>query len=316
MNTVDGGAGADTLRGLDGNDTYVVDESVTGSGGIDTVLSSITFSLADSVHAKGPIENLVLTGTGAINGTGNALANHITGNSAANVLDGGTGADTLVGGLGNDVYVVDNAGDVVSEASALAGEIDTVLSSVTWTLGANQENLVLTGTGVISGTGNALGNDLAGNSAANTLKGLDGIDTLSGGDGWDRLEGGLGNDTLTGGTGSTSPDVFVFNTAIKRTANIDKITDFQRAYDQIFLDDLIFKGLGLGTASGTNIKSTMFVANTSGLATSAAGKAQIVYETDTGKLLYDADGKGGAAAIQFARLGPNLGLRYGDFEII
>ena len=90
-----------------GNDTYVVDNAgdvanETGGDGTDTVLSSISFSLADTVHAIGSLENLTLTGTGAINATGNALDNVLIGNSAANVLVGGAGADTLDGGGGVD----------------------------------------------------------------------------------------------------------------------------------------------------------------------------------------------------------------------
>ena len=72
------------------------------------------------------------------------------------MLDGGAGADTMSGGAGNDTYVVDDAGDVVTEA---AGEgTDTVRARVSYTLGANVENLTLTGTGAINGTGNALDN--------------------------------------------------------------------------------------------------------------------------------------------------------------
>ena len=104
--TLNGGAGADTMLGGTGNDTYVVDNAgdvadETGGDGTDTVQSSITFSLSDAVHAKGTIENLTLTGTAAINGTGNALANVITGNSGNNILAGLGGADQLIGGAGH-----------------------------------------------------------------------------------------------------------------------------------------------------------------------------------------------------------------------
>ncbi len=190
--TLNGGAGRDTMRGGAGNDTYIVDNTsdvVTenASEGTDTIQSTVTYTLGSNV------EDLTLTGASAINGTGNTLANILTGNSAANTLSGGAGADTMIGGAGNDTYIVDNTGDVVTEN---AGEgTDAVQSSVTYTLGSNVENLTLTGTTAINGTGNTLDNILTGNSAANTLTGDAGNDTLNGGAGNDTMRGGAGNDT-------------------------------------------------------------------------------------------------------------------------
>ena len=121
--TLNGGAGADTMFGGTGNDTYVVDNAgdvvnETGGDGIDTVQSSISFSLADPVHAIGSIENLTLTGTGAINATGNALDNILTGNSGANILTGGGGADILNGGGGKDTFVFHSPPRVVTRSRA------------------------------------------------------------------------------------------------------------------------------------------------------------------------------------------------------
>ncbi|MFT3955639.1 MAG: DUF4347 domain-containing protein [Piscinibacter sp.] len=216
--TISGGSGNDTLNGSTGNDSlvgglgndvYVVDvatdvvnETTTTSTEIDTVQSAATWTLGAN------LENLTLTGSSAINGTGNADDNLITGNSAANVLNGGSaGADTLVGGLGNDSYVVNSTTDVLTETSTLAAEIDSVLSGVTWTLGANFENLTLTGSSAINGTGNTDDNVITGNGAANSLIGGLGNDTLSGGVGNDTLSGGVGNDSMVGGTGNDTYSV-------------------------------------------------------------------------------------------------------------
>ena len=170
---------------------------------IAVVSASATFTLSDN------IETLILTGVVAINGTGNAQDNTITGNSANNTLSGGDGADILTGGLGddsliggggNDVFMVDDAGDTVTEA---VGEgTDTVNVGFSYILGDNVENLTLTGVGAIDGTGNVLANTLTGNDGANILSGGDGIDRLVGGGGNDSLDGGTGNDTLLGGDGN------------------------------------------------------------------------------------------------------------------
>ncbi|MBK7003295.1 MAG: calcium-binding protein [Rhodoferax sp.] len=191
-NVLDGGAGADTLAGGAGNDTYHVDNTgdittEAASAGTDTVVSSITWTLAAN------LENLTLTGSSAINATGNSSANTLTGNAGDNVLDGGAGTDTLIGAAGNDTYILNVATDVVTE-NANEGS-DTVNIGATYTLGANLENLTLTGTSAINGTGNALNNVLTGNSAANTLTGNAGNDTLDGKAGADTLIGGAGNDT-------------------------------------------------------------------------------------------------------------------------
>lgn len=176
--TADLGAGADTL-------TYagsLVGVSVNLAAGTGSGFQSI----ANISNATGGSGNDQLTGTTA--------ANILSGGAGNDVLDGGGGVDTMIGGAGDDTYITDG-GDTLTEGTG-AGT-DTVRSSVTWTLGANFENLVLTGVANINGTGNGLNNVLTGNAGANTL---------SGGGGNDRIDGGAGNDALNGGTGN---DTFV-----------------------------------------------------------------------------------------------------------
>src|SRR5205085_8174194 len=155
--------------------------------GNDLVLSSISFALGANV------ERLTLTGNANIAGVANALNNVLVGNSGNNTLSGGAGADSMSGGLGNDIYIVDHAGDVVTEGSG--GGTDRVDSAIAYTLGAALENLTLTGSAAVNGTGNALDNVIVGNAAANVLTGNAGNDTLNGGLGADNMAGGLGNDT-------------------------------------------------------------------------------------------------------------------------
>jgi Ca2+-binding RTX toxin-like protein len=209
---LDGGIGSDAMTGGAGNDTYVVNatgDTVTEAAneGSDTAESSITYMLGVNV------ENLTLTGTAAINGTGNALNNVLIGNSAANTLrggvgndrlDGGLGSDTMAGGAGNDTYVVNQTGDVVTEN--LNEGTDTVESSITFALGSNLENLILTGIANINGGGSSANNALTGNSGHNTLSGGSGNDQASGGAGNDSLLGGSGNDVLDGGDGADTLD--------------------------------------------------------------------------------------------------------------
>ncbi|WP_034292686.1 cadherin-like domain-containing protein [Herbaspirillum sp. RV1423] len=240
-NVLDGGKGADRMIGGVGNDTYIVDQAGDvvvehADEGNDTVIAGIDYVLGANV------ENLILsdvaeefpsvTGEIAIGipsdfiphityfaerGTGNDLDNVLVGNRADNVLDGGKGADRMIGGAGDDTYIVDQSGDVAVEYADQG--IDTVRSSVSYTLGHHLENLVLTGSGMQTGTGNNLDNTLIGSDDAynmlyggggnDILRGGKGFDSLYGGDGNDILDGGAGMDRLIGGDGS---DTYVFRT--------------------------------------------------------------------------------------------------------
>jgi Ca2+-binding RTX toxin-like protein len=235
--------GADTLLGGSGDDTYYVDDARAVvienlNEGIDSVESTIDYTLTDNVENLS-VNNQATTGTGnaldnVIVGTtdgintnntinyilyGMAGNDTLTGNTGDDTLDGGTGADVMNGGYGYDTYYVDNAGDQVIEAhvgrtytyggwwgeyTSTTPDIETVNASISYTLGNNLENLTLTGSENIDGTGNELDNLITGN---------DGINILT---------GGAGNDTLDGGAGADVMDV-LFGRSKFKAANDTKV---------------------------------------------------------------------------------------------
>ena len=327
--TLDGGRGGDRMVGGSGDDTYITDSSddavvESADEGTDLVFGSSSYRLSAN------LENLTLTGSAAIDGWGTAVGNVITGNGSKNslygqggsdtiyggsgndnidggadddtleggagsdTLNGGTGDDSMSGGSGNDTYVVDSANDVVVEGLGAAEGTDLVQSSIGHTLAANVENLTLTGSSAINGAGNALANVITGNSGANRLSGDAGNDTLEGGAGADRLTGGIGADT------------FVFN----QSSGIDRITDFAKGTDKISLSKSDFSGLG---DVGTLTSEAFYAA--AGAVTAHDGTDRVIYNKTTGALYYDADGQGGAAAVQFAVLDKVPALAYTDVLI-
>jgi Ca2+-binding RTX toxin-like protein len=320
---LDGGAGADVMLGGHNDDLYIVRDAgdlvVESAGqGRDTVYSNLgDYTLTANV------EDLLLE-YGVINGTGNELANQIVGSEDTNTingmggddtlygvggrdtLDGGTGNDEMHGGTGDDTYKVDSVGDTVLEDSG--DGTDTVQSAVNFTLGANVENLELTGSAT-SGTGNSLGNKLTGNGLDNTLSGGSGEDRLYGHAGRDTLIGGLGADTLSGGS---ETDWYIFDSALGG-GNIDTILTFSVVDDMIGLDDAVFTAFTLspGVDLG-NLTSAEFRTGASAMDSSD----RIIYNPQTGALLYDSDGIGSAAAVQFASLSVGLSLTAADFFVM
>ena len=235
-----------------------VNWAVTGSGSnpanasdfAGSVLPSGTVSFAPgesskviTVNVQGDTtvelnENFTVTLSNATNGatittataTGTIQNDDFIGTSGPDTLAGTSGADALTGLAGNDTYTVNNAGDLVIEA--LNEGTDTVQASIAYTLANNVENLVLTGTVNLNGTGNGLNNQITGNSGNNNLNGAAGNDTLNGAAGNDTLNGAAGIDTLTGGTGR---DIFIFQFGQSTAAALDRVTDFAIGTDQICL---------------------------------------------------------------------------------
>ncbi|MBQ0823171.1 M10 family metallopeptidase C-terminal domain-containing protein [Microvirga sp. HBU67558] len=214
------------------------------------------------------------------------------------------GLDTITAARALDGVVIDlraatlepgdsHAGGFISREKGVAGGY-TIANGVT----------------IENATGGRFADRLQGNSAGNVLRGADGADTLAGGSGDDILFGGAGSDRLSGGAGY---DVFVFDTRTSRDKNVDRIDDFNPAYDSIRLENKIYTALGSGSASKpAAFKADMFI---------RAKKAQdledrVIYDAKSGALSYDADGSGAGAPMKFATLGKNLKLNHHDFFVV
>ena len=323
--TLEGGAADDRLFGNDGNDRLrgkAGADRLDGGNGVDVAdyaasAAGVIVNLATGEASNGDAAGDVLVSVENIDGsaladtlTGNASANRLAGGAGNDMLDGGAGNDTLLGGAGDDILYVDSTGDVVTENS---GEgIDTIVASVSWTLGANLENLTLSGSAAINGTGNSLANTLVGNGAANILdgaagddllQGMAGNDSLYGRAGNDRLEGGDGTDLLIGGAGrdilagGAGGDRFDFDAAgDSMVGSGDQILDFGVG-DRIDLSTIDAK-------SGTKKNDAFqFIGNAA--FTGAAGQ-----------LRYEVVDLAGTADDYTRILGDVNGDKVADFEII
>lgn len=235
---LDGGPGIDTMTGGNGGDTYVVNhlrDVVTETyqpyydndpNPADQVNAWVSWTLGAN------LENLVLQGKAAINGTGNGLANLIVGNAGNNSLSGAGGADTLEGGLGNDTIDGGSGTDTIRFTAGTAVSVNLSKAAAQNTgVGLdtirNVENIV-TGAGHDRIVGSAVANILTAGSGNDALSGVAGNDRLLGQAGNDRLQGGTGNDILTGGIGA---DRFLFS----KGGGTDRITDFADGTDRIVI---------------------------------------------------------------------------------
>ncbi len=291
-NVLSGGGGADYLAGFGGNDAYYVDNrgdvvDEAPNGGFDIVYASSDFDLTSgsSVEIMSTSDQ---SATSAMTLRGSNQAQTIYGNAGANMLDGRGGADLLIGLAGDDSYGIDNAGDMILEQAGQG--FDTAYASASYAL-ASAVSVEVLSTGdwasamAINLTGNEQGNRLFGNAGANVLDGKGGADAL---------------------TGFAGADTFAFTTALGG-GNVDQIIGWDDS-DRIALDDAVFTAL-----SGAGLGASAFKVGTA----ATDGDDRIIYNAQTGALLYDADGSGSAAAIQFAQLSTNLStLTASDFVII
>src|SRR5262245_44694113 len=292
---LDGGSFIDTMIGGLGNDTYLVESSSDvviefGGQGTDVVRTSGSHQLTDGADIE-TLETTDADGTAGINLFGNDNGNQIIGNNGSNIINGRGGVDQMIGRGGDDTYFVDDANDSVIENGGQG--LDSVFAQVSYrlTAGADVELLATIdddfGTLAINLTGNANGNVVRGNGGNNILNGADGRDDL---------------------IGRSGQDSFLFDTPLNAATNVDRILDFNVSDDTILLDDAVFSSsLGLG-----NISAGEFVIGTA----AQDANDRVIYDSNSGALLYDSDGAGGTAAIRFAELSTGLALTNLDFLVV
>ncbi|MBF9197746.1 M10 family metallopeptidase [Microvirga terrestris] len=312
-----GGLGADVLVGGEGFDWASYAEATSGVR-VDLVNWGVN---SGEAAGDGFIEIEALQGSNygdslAGDGNGNALSgldgtdvlhgrggnDYLNGGGSDDILNGGVGADTLVGGGGFDwaSYIDANSGVTVDLANR----------------GAN--------TGEAAGDyfesihalqGSTFGDALKGDESGNALSGLEGTDLLQGRGGNDHIHGGEGGDTLSGGTGSdyligaAGADRFRFDTALG-PSNVDMIVDFSVSEDKIELDGRVFAGLGSYNSGG------LVEWNFSIGSRATTQYSQIIYNSATGELFYDADGVGNGVQIKFADISRNMALTHLNFLLV
>ena len=306
-----GGSGADIMRGNQ------ADNTLSGGHGSDTIYGG---SGGDTIY--GGVSSVDLNEIGADMLYGENGDDFIYGNGGSDTIIGGLGADFLIGGTGNDFIV---GGLSITDTTDLAddfirggdgndtiygnGGADTVLggTGLDTVFGGEGDDILYGGVRqdvadladtIYGGNGN---DDIRGNFGDDMLYGEAGNDIIIGGNGQDTIFGGFGNDTLRGGEGS---DIFVFNTALNASTNVDTILSFSTG-DSIWLSRTVFGGLG------ATFDEAEFCTG------EAADNAshRIIYNDATGQLYYDADGNGASAQVQFALLDPALPVWYNNFAM-
>jgi Ca2+-binding RTX toxin-like protein len=307
-NVLDGNSGANTLSGASGNDLikgHLGDDTLNGDAGVDQLLGGDGADILDGgadndrIDGGAGADDLVggggndLLDGGADNDSlsGDAGADQLLGGDGADILDGGsendvlnggTGADAMTGGTGDDTYFVDDAGDTTIEAGGQG--VDQVRASLSHTLAANIETLILQGAGNLNGTGNALANTLNGNTGDNQLSGADGNDTLKGGGGADTLTGGIGADILVGGAGADrfvvlQESVYSSLAPGGRVLEVDTVSDYAIGQDIIDLS-------AIDAVAGGADSAFVLVGAFSG----AAGQMTLTFAGGTTTLSLDVDG--------------------------
>ena len=345
FNTLTGGAGSDTFvieYGIDritdlGNGLDVIQviagtvnatlvkawKATTGSysnGEVNIFANGFSIDLSSVTSGSEGFHVSNVGNSKKVNLIGSLFADTLIGGSNADTLNGKGGGDILTGGSGADTFILDAGDDVITDlgsgkdilivSSGLSVELDIYESWIASSKTINNGTTLLRSHGFnvnLSAIKSGNGFEITNTSAQASFIGSQKNDILNGGTGTDTLNGHLGNDTLVGNSGA---DIFVFNTKLNARTNVDIIEGFEQGTDIIHLDDAVFRKLKNINLSADNIYVV-------GAARDLNGKNDfLVYNNSTGALLYDADGSGKGAAIQFATLiGVNT-ISVDDFAII
>jgi Ca2+-binding RTX toxin-like protein len=310
--TITGGAGTDYIHGGGGNDV------LTGGAGLDrfyfdtpldghnNVAHITDFTpMSDEIFLDHAVFSALPTGdlqadAFHIGTAAQSSTDHIVYDSSSGQLfydsDGSGSAPQVqfatvspnLGLTNNDFYVTGDS------ATAAVAPTPTPDPAPTTSPPATTTSPSPTATGhTITSTG---GND--------TLIGTAGNDTIKGGANTDYIHGGGGNDVLTGGAGL---DRFYFDKPADGHNNISHITDFTPMSDEMFLSKSAFPALHAG-----DLQSSAFHIGTA----AQTPTDRVIYQSDTGHLLYDSDGSGHAPAVQFATVSPHLHITQNDFFVV
>lgn len=327
---IEAGLGNDRLEGGDDCDSLwgrLGDDHLSGGDGDDSQITTVvagstalgqgyqTSKLGGLYGGEG--NDVLDGGAGSDSLDGGAGDDELFGGTGLDSLSGGDGNDTLDGGSGSDWLYGGNGDDTLTESrgnDALYGENgnDTIATASFFGKASSGKSTVYGGDGddwiYANGKDLVYGGDdndhIFGSAAAQLLYGNSNNDVIAGGRGNDRIWGGDGLDILTGDAGK---DIFFFDWTLSAKTNVDTITDYRVKDDTISLEKTVFIALG----SGSRLTSSQFVAGADGKAHDASDR--IIYETDTGKLFYDADGTGKLAAILFAQLDAHLAMTANEF---
>jgi Ca2+-binding RTX toxin-like protein len=357
--TVDGGAETDTvmIESIVGGNTYdISDLALTsieslgfnwgtpggsaaailsgaeiGAGAITNVFGANIFTNTLIVNGSSVDLSAVTftnwtAGTDIVTINGTAGANNLTGSSQNDKIKGGLGADHMTGWAGDDIYFIGQPGDVVDESLAGSSGIDTVRSSISFSLAdavhakGSIEKLILTGGADINGTGNGGANVIIGNKGDNIINGGGDHDEIFGGGGADHLAGGGSNDLVWGGAGNdilragvgydalnggVGNDAFVFSAALALTS-LGVIIDFLPGHDIIKLKHTVFTKIAIGALAADAFHTG---------ANAADKEDRIIYHQASDSLYYDADGTGPQAKMLFATIENDAVLSATDFVV-